>query len=198
MKIIYRYKNRFTSIAIVSLFFLVCFISACNENPTKVDDKTMSIEENDTPVESSIELDNSFIATAAKNNLEQIQLGQLAQLKGNMQQVKDLGMQIVKDNVFILKELQIIAGKKQITLPATLSAEAQAFYSNIVNKEGTDFDKEYINKIVEDNKADIKKYKYIARGAVDKDISHWVNLKLPILKMHLDSAFAYQAILLEN
>ncbi len=198
MKIIYRHKNRFTCIAVVSLFFLVCFTSACNENTTSSNDKSLSNEENDAPVESSIELDKSFIATAAKNNLEQIQLGQLAQLKGNIPQVKNLGMQIVKDNVFILKELQLIAGKKQITLPASLSPEAQAFYSDLINKEGVEFDKAYINKIVEDNKADIKKYKNIAKGAVDKEISIWVNLKLPILKMHLDSAFAFQTMILSN
>ncbi len=198
MKIINLCKNWLRLISLVSLFFLVCFLSACNDNPKSVNDKSLSKEENDVPVESSIELDTSFIANAAKNNLEQIQLGQLAQLKGNLEQVKNLGKQIAKDNIFILKELQLIAGKKQITLPASLSEEAQAFYSNLINKEGADFDKAYINKIVEDHKSDIKKYKNISKSAIDKEISQWANLKLPILKMQLDSAFTYQAILLDK
>ncbi len=175
----------------------MCFLSACNESPTSSNNSSLSDTENESPIKSSVESDSSFITTAAKVNLEQIQLGQLAQVKGNMQQVKDFGKHIEQDDISILKEIQLIAGKKQITLPASLSEEGQTFYSNLIKMEGAEFDKAYLNKVLDEYKAAIKKYKNMSKDALDKEISEWVNLKLPILKMHLDSALAYQSILLK-
>ena len=197
MKIIYQYKKRAIWISYGSFIFLMYFLSACNEHPTSSKNKSLSSDVDNSYVKSSVEFDSSFITTAAKVNLEQIQLGQLAQIKGNMQQVKDLGKHIEQDDIAILKEIQLFAGKKQITLPASLSGDGQAFYSNIISKEGDEFDKAYLNKVLDEYNTAIKKYESMSKNALDKEISRWVNLKLPILKMHLDSALAFQTVLLK-
>jgi putative membrane protein len=71
------------------------------------------------------EKDIQFLVSVVRINLEEIKLGQLAQQKGNLADVKDLGKMMVDDHTKAQSDLTALAMKKSITIPTTLDSNAQ-------------------------------------------------------------------------
>ena len=192
MKILLFAKNAFTGISIILSMMVVLTFSACNNNPKSEDTKEVANEHNDAKFENTKETDAQFLVNAAEMNLEEIQLGQLAQNKGSMAHVKELGLMMEKGHTGSLKEVQLLAGKKQITLPASLTNDGQLAYKKLVDKSGADFEKAYADMMVDHHKAAIKKFEAASTGATDLDIRAWAASMLTVLRTHLDSALTCQ------
>jgi len=54
-------------------------------------------------------------------------------------------------------------------------------------KSGADFDKAYVDMMVEDHKKDIAAFKKAAGSVSDNDIKNFATTTLPTLQKHLDS-----------
>lgn len=192
MKILLFAKNAFAGISIILSMMAVLTFSACNNNPKSEDTKEVAKEHNDAKFENTKETDAAFLVNAAEMNLEEIQLGQLAQNKGSMAHVKELGLMMEKGHTRSLKEVQLLAGKKQITLPASLTNDGQLAYKKLVDQSGADFEKAYADMMVDHHKAAIKKFEAASTGATDLDIRAWAASMLTVLRTHLDSALTCQ------
>jgi putative membrane protein len=131
-----------------------------------------------------------FIFAAAAINLKEIQLGELAQQKGRMIEVKELGRRIEVAHRKFSEELAVIAEKKKITTPTLPSDDDQNAYLKLSSKSGTDFDTEYCNMMVTGHKATIRMFEKSAKEFNDPDIKEWITSTLPELRAHL--AYALQ------
>ena len=93
----------FPSVAVV--FALLFLISSCNNEKKPEDTKEVAEEHNDAKFDNSKEKDAQFLVTAAEINLEEINLGQLAQNKGIMADVKALGKMMETEHSAAQKDL---------------------------------------------------------------------------------------------
>jgi putative membrane protein len=132
--------------------------------------------------------DASFAVAAAAGGMEEVKFGQLAVQQGSAQDVKDFGAMMVKDHSMGGDKLKTIAASKNLTLPDSLSADAQKDYSNLQAKTGKDFDKAYISMMVDDHKKDIKDFESESKNGSDADIRGFADSSLHMLHMHLAAA----------
>ena len=136
--------------------------------------------------------DINFIVTATGINLEEIRLGEVAQEKGTVKDIRELGKMMVAQHAKVLNGLTALAARKNITIPTMLSDKATADYEKLNHLSGDAFDRQYANMMVDGHKAAIALFEKESAGAIDPDIRQWAAGVLPDLHIHLDHAIACQ------
>lgn len=142
------------------------------------------------PTTSTLKTDARFLAQAAEINLEEIQMGQLAQKKSVSTDVKELGSMMEKAHTQSLSELTTLANKKGITLPTSLTEDGREEFKELNNKSAKRFNEEYCEATIKDHKKAIELFEEASEDAMDSEIKAWALATLPVLKMHLANAKA--------
>jgi putative membrane protein len=132
------------------------------------------------------EKDAEFVAEAAAINMEEIELGELAQEKGMSQDVKNLGKMMVDEHTKALNDLKMLAEKKGITIPSSLTEDGQDKYNDLNEETGKDFDKEYASMMVKGHEKAIDKFEKASSDSDDSEIRDWAASMLPGLHTHLE------------
>ncbi|MBC9933443.1 DUF4142 domain-containing protein [Chitinophaga qingshengii] len=131
-----------------------------------------------------------FAVNAANGGMMEVALGKLAQEKAVDPRVKAFATMMVNDHTNANNALKVIAEKRNLTLPAELSAESKNFLDRLSKKNGKQFDKEYIREMVDDHDQDVKDFDNAANNLEDVILREWARKMLPTLMMHQDSARA--------
>lgn len=134
--------------------------------------------------------DADFAVKAANGGMAEVTLGQLAQSNAASQRVKDFGAMMVKDHSEAGDKLKALAQQKNITLPATLGDKEQKMVNDLQKKTGKDFDKAYMNMMLDDHKEDIQELTKASSNCKDADLKGFATNTLPVLQKHLDSVKA--------
>lgn len=162
-------------------------LSSCGNNEKTEDPKDVAEEINDERFDDrKNEKDAQFLVEAATINMEEIALGKLAQTKGNMKEIRDLGKMMVMDHEKALNDLKGLAAQKSVELPAALPEDVQDAHDKLMEKSGADFDKEYASKMVKGHKDAIDKFEKASENAEDLDIRNWASSMIPSLQGHLE------------
>jgi putative membrane protein len=132
--------------------------------------------------------DATFVVNTADAGMTEVQLGQLAQQKGKDKDVKMYGAMMEKDHTAAGDKLKAVATSKNITLPASVSADMQKAIDNLQQKNGSDFDKAYISQMIDDHKKVISMFETESKNGSDADIKAFADSTLPKLRMHLEKA----------
>lgn len=132
--------------------------------------------------------DASFVVNTANAGMTEVQLGQLAQQKGTAKDVKEYGAMMEKDHTAAGDKLKTLAASKNITLPSAISPEMQKNIDDMQQKSGKEFDKAYINMMVDDHKKVISMFEDEAKKGSDADIRAFADATLHTLKIHLQDA----------
>jgi len=138
---------------------------------------------------------SEFMTKVADVGMTEVKLGQMAQDKGSNQRVKDFGGMMVKDHNAAGDELKNLAGQKNVTLPATVSNDHQKKIDDLNKKSGRDFDKAYMDAMVDGHQSTVNDFEKASKNTKDADVKAWIDKTLPTLKMHLDSARAIKKAL---
>lgn len=138
------------------------------------------------------EKDAQLLVDLAVINMEEIQLGKLAQSKSTVKEVKDLGKMMEEEHMKSLNELKAIAGKKGVTIPTDPTAQMQEKFEKMGKKQESEFNEEFCDMMVKDHKDAIDKVEKAATESQDNDIKAWASETLPGLKKHLDHAMSCQ------
>ncbi|AEI49043.1 DUF4142 domain-containing protein [Runella slithyformis] len=179
-----------TKLIWVSALVLMWGFTACNSSENK--DTTDSTA--DTAVMSSDSAsdaqneDTEFMNEAASGGMMEVELGQLAANKAVSADVKKFAQMMVDDHTKANNELKSLAAQKGITLPAMLMEKHQKMVNDLTAKTGKEFDKEYMNRMVDDHKEDIDAFEKAADNGNDADIKAFAAKTLPTLKHHLQMA----------
>jgi putative membrane protein len=129
-----------------------------------------------------------FLENAARGGMAEVELGKLAQQKGESQQVKDFGKRMVDDHGKANEELKRIAGAKGVTLPTEVDGKHKRLIDKLSKKSGHDFDREYMDEMVDDHEKDVKDFRSMAKSAKDADVKSFASSTLPTLEQHLQAA----------
>jgi putative membrane protein len=171
----------------------VLVIASCVNNQKPKDTKDVAEEHNDAKFnDNRQEKEAQFLVNAAEINLEEIQLGQLAQQNGTTTHVKELGKMMVTAHTKSQNDLTALAKTKMITIPTSPTDNAQEAYKELNEKSGNDFDKAYSDLMVSKHKDAIATFEKASSDENDPDIKNWATTSLPDLRKHLDQSIDCQ------
>jgi putative membrane protein len=143
-------------------------------------------------VSTEMSKDEAFFDEVAQINMEEIELGKLAQSRSTSKDVKDFGKMMVDGHTKAQNELTDLASKKNITLPDDVSNIGKQTASDLTAADAKMFDKMYIDKMVDGHKDAISKFESARDTTTDEETKAWIVKTLPDLKMHLDHAMMVQ------
>ncbi len=126
-----------------------------------------------------------FMKQAMQGDMAEIQVGKLAQEKGEDQQVKDFGQTLVSDHQQNLDKARSLAQTIGMTPPDSVSAEQKATYDKLSRLSGRQFDREFAQHIVQDHK-DITEFERESKKS--GDVASFAQDTLPVLRKHLQIA----------
>ena len=129
--------------------------------------------------------DVDFVREAALAGMMEVQLGKTAQDRAAKPQVKEFGRHMQTDHSKANEELKKIAAKKGLKLPMALEGKPKATFDKLAKLKGDEFDREYMNAMVDDHKQDIEKFQQESDKGKDPDVKKFAQDHLPILKKHL-------------
>lgn len=190
----YKMKNCKTILVQAMIFLAVILGSSCGNKTDKkdIDTKEAAQDSNEVKMETantkSTEKDAKFLVNVAEINIEEISLGQLAQQKGTMQHVKDLGKMMEDGHAKVQNDLVALAKVKSISIPTSQTESGQDAYKKLIQKSGLDFDKSYAEMMVSGHKDAIAIFETASTDSSDPDIKKWATGMLPSLKDHLKHA----------
>jgi len=180
---------------IMSVIVSGCILMACNSSSNNNQDSVDSAQNvNDS---TNVVTDNTsdFATEAASGGMMEVQLGKLAQQNASNPRVKNFGKMMVTDHSKANDELKALAAKQNIALPDSMSNDKKDNMQDLSKKKGSDFDKAYMDMMVDDHKEDINKFQNAAQNVQDTAVKAWAAKALPVLQKHLDSAQAIQQAL---
>jgi len=131
--------------------------------------------------------DSKFATDAANGGLAEVALGKLAQTKAVNAQVKGFADMMVKDHSKANEELMAIAKSKNITLPAAPDADHQKKLDDLSKLSGKDFDKAYVDAMVDGHKKTLDLMQMAAKDCKDSDLKAFAVKTAPVVQMHLDA-----------
>jgi putative membrane protein len=132
--------------------------------------------------------DRTFIMAAAAGGMAEVQMGKLATDKASSEDVKRFGQMMVDDHTKANNELMKIAKDKQLTPPHALKPQDQQTYDKLSKLSGEQFDRQYMQVMVEDHTKDVAEFKKASQSASDPDVKAFAASTLPTLQKHLDDA----------
>lgn len=186
-------KSKTLQSVILQLAFIT-FISfsivSCDNKAKTEDSKEVAEDQNEAKIEGTKnENDAEFLVDVAEINQEEINLGKLAQEKGSMTDVKELGKMMEMAHTKAMTDLSALAMQKSISLPETKTEDVNEAYKKMTEKKsGKEFDKEYCDMMVDGHKKAIEKFEKASTNSVDSDIKMMATNMLPDLRKHLEMA----------
>jgi putative membrane protein len=152
--------------------------------------KTNAATVANTPVDKG---DSAFVVTAASDGMTEVALGKIAQQKAVSKRVKAFGDMMITDHTKAGDELAALAKSKNITIPTGPDPDSQKKIDDLNKKTGKDFDKAYVDGMVDGHEKAVKLFTDVSQRCKDADLKAFATKTLPTLKMHLDSIKAIKA-----
>ena len=130
--------------------------------------------------------DQHFMTEAIEGDLAEVNMGKLAQQKGQSDQVKQFGQALQQDHGDHLQKAQQLAQQNGITVPSEPNKQQLAIYNRLDALQGNRFDQAFAKAMVRDHEKDIAKYK--KEAAAKSPLSDFAQQTVPVLQKHLDMA----------
>ncbi|MEO6819816.1 MAG: DUF4142 domain-containing protein, partial [Ginsengibacter sp.] len=138
------------------------------------------------------DMSSKFVTDAAEGGMMEVDLGNAAIKIAMAQSVKDFGKMMVDDHTLLNNSLKDIAMKKNVQVPAAITSGQQSEMDDLTKKTGKDFDKAYVNMMVDDHKKDIDDFTKASENLTDPELKTFATNALPVLKKHLQAIEAIQ------
>jgi putative membrane protein len=132
--------------------------------------------------------DADFVRMASASGLAEVTMGQLATQKGQSEQVKQFGQQMVTDHTKANDQLIQIAKQKGAAVSAEPMPADKKAAARIGNLSGDKFDKEFSQRMVMDHKKVIAMFEKESKTGSDPDLKAFATQTLPVLQHHLEMA----------
>jgi putative membrane protein len=177
-------------------------LQGCSGN-TKTTQSTDSISTKDsttkiTATADSAKIDSGdvkFADNAAAGGMAEIALSKLAEQKSSNTAVKNFAAMMVKDHGAAGDSLMAIAKKKNIILPVAMDSDHQKKYDDMSKLTGADFDKDYINTMVDDHTGALKLMTDASANCKDADLKNFAAKTAPVVQIHLDAIKKIKAVM---
>jgi putative membrane protein len=132
--------------------------------------------------------DKDFVSKAGMGGMAEVQMGNLALQKASSADVKAFAQRMVTDHSKANEELSQLATTKGLALPTELGGEHKQALEHLTSLSGAEFDKAYMQHMVEDHDKDVAEFDKASTSAQDSDVKGWAGKTLPTLKEHQQMA----------
>jgi putative membrane protein len=188
-------------IALLPVAFAAALSFACNgENRNTTDDATAG-----TTGDAVSAGDRDFVEDLTIAGMTEVELGRMATERAASAQVKQFADMMVKDHSRAGDELKQVAMQHSIPVPAGLDQTHQDLKTKLSNLTGAEFDREYMNAMVEGHEEVIDRLQTRASedrlgddkgtvkpeasdNPVESALNQWAAKVLPTTRHHLDEA----------
>jgi putative membrane protein len=132
--------------------------------------------------------DTEFLKKAAADGMAEVQLAQLAQKKAMREEVKQFADRMAADHGKANDEVKSLAAANGVDLPAALDRKHERLLKKLDGLAGGDFDREYMEHMVKDHKADLKAFRHEAKAKQPNDVTEFAARTEPVIFEHLRMA----------
>lgn len=130
---------------------------------------------------------NDFVKKAALINMTEIRAGEIAQNKGQSQEIKNYGQTLVNDHKKANQELKNIAQNQNI--PQNLDEDHREKIQELQEASNNEFDRKFLDMMVEGHEDAIDKFEDAQKNlSGQQQLKSWVDNTLPVLRRHLEKA----------
>ena len=166
-----------------------CGWTACNENAE-------SKKESDKDSATTAKVENKgldkeardFAVKAANGSMMEVELGKLAEKKSFNKRVQRFGAMMVKDHSDAWDKLKSLASNYNLALPDSIDESGRAEVEKLSKKKGIDFDRSYMDLMVDDHNKDLEEFRKAADNLSDSLLKSFAQVTMLVLAKHLDSA----------
>ena len=132
--------------------------------------------------------DRYFVRKAEDGHMLEAALGERAAEWAASADVKNFGQMMAKYNTLAGNRLLEIAKNNSLEAPTDMDREDQEALLHLVEMKGRDFDREYMNQVVRDQKQNVKLFERMADEADNPDLRNYARQTIPALREHLRTA----------
>ncbi|GAA2700465.1 DUF4142 domain-containing protein [Micromonospora olivasterospora] len=134
--------------------------------------------------------DTQYLQALHQVNLFEIASGNLAQQKGQNQQVKDLGAQFVTDHTQLDQTVQSTAQQLGVQLPGSPTADQQKIIDRLNGLSGAEFDKQWVTDELAGHVQAVQATQTEISQGSEQSVVQLAQNALPVLQAHLDALTA--------
>lgn len=134
------------------------------------------------------QLDKDFAFAADEINMAEMKLGKLAQDRGTMPAVKQLGERLLNDHTKMNADLQKVAQKEGITLPGKIDEKHRDLYESLAKVNGATFDMNFARDMLKGHEHAIHTFEMQAKNGQDAALKSYAERWVPTLREHLQIA----------
>jgi putative membrane protein len=169
---------------------LLISLNSCKNETKQEDPKEVAEDSNEAKFDSIDDKkdDSEFLVDIAEVNLAEIEIGKLAQTKSTNPEVKKFGKMLVDEHTKSASEVSALAKAKNFTLPTSLTEDGQEEYKKLNEKSGLDFDKKFVDMMIDGHEKAIDKLQKATKDAKDEDVKLWASNNIAPLTAHLEHA----------
>lgn len=131
--------------------------------------------------------DRRFVTKAAELNTEEVRLSELAAQQATNPEVRAFAQQLVTEHTQATTELSGIASRKGLDA-MTRDDYDQRAVTKLGKKSGNDFDKAYLEKMVDAHEDAVDLFQKASRDVKDSDLQSFASKMLPKLQEHQQHA----------
>ena len=131
--------------------------------------------------------DQKFLTEAIQGNYAEVEMGKLAQQKGQSEGVKSFGKMLETDHSAANQKAIAVAKQMGMTPPTGPNDKQKADHDKMAKMSGAKFDKMFARDMVADHKKDIKEYQQETKKTKERP-SSLAQETLPTLQEHLQTA----------
>lgn len=132
--------------------------------------------------------DRKFVQSALEGGQAEVELGQLAALKGSTDDVKQFGEKMVADHTKLGDQMKEVAQKEGINAPSGIPSKDKALAEKLRGLSGDAFDNAYIKAMVKDHQQDLSEFKKEAESGNDTSVKGAANQAEQVISEHLNLA----------
>jgi putative membrane protein len=137
---------------------------------------------------SSKEDASKFLVDSYENGLYEVQLSNLAATNALSPEVKTIASTLVIAHSKINAKIQFIARKMNFVLPDAVNSDHHQALQDFNSLRNADFDKKYIDVIVDGHKKSVDNYKSAYKNLKPGETKTFAAQTLPLIEQHLDMA----------
>lgn len=126
--------------------------------------------------------DTSFVQNAVKSNQMELRMLENGVKMGTAKEVKDAAKKMIADHEKLGQQMKTYAAKKNIPLDQDMDKDM----NDINEQKGASWDKEWLNRMVDEHQKDISKFEDAQDDVNDPELKTMITEALPVLRGHLD------------
>jgi putative membrane protein len=132
--------------------------------------------------------EKAFLTKVAAGQKAEIALGQMATERAESEKVKQFAHRMIEDHQKASKEVKQLASQEGAELPADMPAMQKKKAQQLSQLSGKEFDRAYINYMLQDHTKDVTEFEHSAKEIKDPHVQQWASATLPVLREHLKIA----------